>query len=252
MSEEGWLWSKIKVSIDALMMRREEGKFLEEKEEAELLYLPKLTGALYGLRIKCRPETLADLLNTLVNTSSIFLDEIYVKNYNEVYRIFVLVYVDKALELWKLIDRIVALEGIDKVNIIKPPRLRYDIPPVLMFSQLRINNRLMSLIPSELLCNIDRDTGYRYAEAIIDAIKGAEERMENDPAIFPLIIRILGLCGNIDERVDNDKYIVEFQCDENIVSDGYCIMLSSIAERLLNTPIEWVKEGGRCIVSIYR
>ncbi len=256
MSEERWMLGiRVKDYIDAIMLRREEAEKRISEEGGEELFRPspliKVTGKPYGVKIKCGSQSVKNVLDILLSANNIVVEEIYVKNYNERYIISAIIYAEKTIDLWKIVDKLVGIKEINDVKIMKPLPENNILPNPWLFP-VRINGLILSLIPNTIICTIDEKNSIEYASRIAESLF-ADLRGKIDSYLVPIILKTFGFGKIIDEKVDDKVYSFKISCQNDLISDGYCTFIKVLITELTGKKdIKIVKDKGSCIICINR
>ena len=236
LSEDGWV-SKIRIKeyIDAIMYEEKviDKTTVHEVEEAVETPAPliPITGTLYSLRIKCRLKDIGKIIDVLTSSNgrNTFLDELYVKNKGNRANIITLLYTRNSSSIWRLVDELLEIRGVDKVDMLRLKHRTVITPNPLLFP-VRLGSEVLSLIPQKVVCRIGDDWAL-LAEEITRLIEEYSEKKTLDIFLFPRLIYILGL-GNVrKEKYGNNKVEFLVGCGSS-VSDNYCSLLGLLASRL--------------------
>lgn len=239
---------RIKEYIDAIMI---EAKLISVHENAKEDYSEKpspilpVSGNLYGLKVKCRYELVPEVIRTVFSFSKkIAVEEIYTRNHGGQAKIYIFVYASGLKSIWKIVDRLLEIEGITKVDVIKS-RSREGVSLNPWFFPPVINDTILSLIPIDILCGIDKKNALLLAEKIAEVIvNGIDKNIHY--TIIPRIIETFGL-GRIEyEKYSDDKALFDVSCQNKKHSSGYCTLLKQLIAMLTKMKVEAVERNNCC------
>ncbi len=239
---------RIKEYIDAIMI---EAKLISEHEKTREEYSEKpspllpASGNLYGLKIKCRYEQVPEVIGTVFSFSKkVVVEEVYARNHGGQAKIYVFVYASGLESVWKIVDRLLEIEGISKVDVIKS-RSRESIILNPWFFPPVINNTILSLIPIDVLCGIDKKNALLLAEKLAEIIiNGIDKNIHY--TFIPRIIETFGLGRIEDEKYSDDKALFEVSCQNKKHSSGYCVFLKQLVAMLTKMKVKAVEEDNCC------
>ncbi len=236
MSEDGWV-SKIRIKeyIDAIMYEEKVIDKTTVHEAEEVVETPAplipITGTLYSLRIKCRLSDIGKIIDILTssNGKNVFLDELYVKNNGNRANIITLLYTRNPSSIWRLVDELLEIRGVDKIDMLRLKHKTVITPNPLLFP-VRLGSEVLSLIPQKVICSIG-DEWTLLAGEIVRLIEEYFGKRTFDIYLFPRLIYVLGLGSVKMEKYKDGKIEFLVGCSSS-VSDGYCSLLGLLASRL--------------------